>query len=166
MELFEKFYDKTLRFLSYRPRSEKEIRDFLRKPRGRKKEKVDESTIEKILVKLKKHNFVNDEEFVRWWVEQRTGTKPRGFRLIKMELQQKGINREMIDTILGYYDMKILSKDGVKRLIAKQYPKYAKLQKQEAYQKLSQFLLRRGFSWDTVKEAIDEIMKKEYNTKQ
>ena len=166
MELFEKFYDKTLRFLSFRPRSEKEIRDFLKKPRGRKKEKVDEPTIEKIINKLKEQDFINDEEFTQWWIEQRTQSKkPKGVRLIKLELQQKGIDREMMDMILGNYDIRILGMEGAKKLAVKQYQKYAKLPKQEAYQKLSQFLLRRGFAWDTVKKTIDEIMKKEYNTK-
>lgn len=162
-ERIQKFYDRTLRFLSFRPRSEKEIIDFLKKPHGRKKERVDQQTIDKILGKLKDQRLINDEEFVKWWIEQRTGGRPRGIRLIKIELQQKGIDRELIEKILGDYDIKILSADGAKRLVEKQYPKYAKLPRQEKYQKLSQFLLRRGFDWDTIKKAIDEVMKKEYN---
>lgn len=165
MDPFQKFYDRALRFLSYRPRSEKEIVDYLKRPRGRKKEKVDEKVIAKILNKLKEHNFVNDEEFARWWVEQRTGAKPKGFRLIKIELQQKGIDKETIEKILGEYDTKILGADGARRLLVKALPRYKKLPRLALQQKLSQFLLRRGFEWDTVKGAIDEIVEKEYNTK-
>ena len=125
--------------------------------------KINISKIEKILKKLKEHNFINDEEFVRWWIEQRTGSKPKGFRLIKMELQQKGVDKETIEKILRYYDIKILSAEGARRLLVKVLPRYRKLPPMEFRQKLSQFLLRRGFEWETVKEAIDEIVKKEYN---
>lgn len=163
MDGYAKFYDRALRFLSYRPRSEKEVIDYLKRPRGRKKETVDEKIIAKILKKLKEHNFINDEEFARWWIEQRTGTKPKGFRLIKIELQQKGISKETSEKILGEYDTRILGAEGVKRLLIKVLPRYKKLPPIEFRLKLSQFLLRRGFEWETVKEAIDEIVKKEYN---
>ena len=147
--------------MSFRPHSEKEVRDFLKKPHGRRKEIVDPQTIEKIIARLKELNFVNDEEFARLWVEQRTGSRPKGFRLIKLELQQRGVDRETIEKIFGYYDIKILSTEGAKKLVEKQYPKYAKLAKQEIRQKLGQFLLRRGFDWETVKQVIDEVLKKE-----
>src|SRR3989344_6604171 len=86
-----KFYNKALKFLSYRPRSEKEIRDKL------KKKKASEETINKIILRLKENNFINDEEFVRWWIEQRTNFKPRSLRLIKMELKQKGVSNDLIE---------------------------------------------------------------------
>lgn len=161
MDQFQKFYDRALRFLSFRPRSEKEIVEYLKRPRGRKKTTVEPQTIAKILNKLKEHNFINDEEFTKWWVEQRTGAKPKGFRLIKIELQQKGVNRETIEKILGDYDTKIVSAEGARRLLVKVLPRYSKIPRLERQQKLGQFLLRRGFDWDTVKEAIDEILKKE-----
>ncbi|MBI2036592.1 hypothetical protein HYT17_03105, partial [Candidatus Microgenomates bacterium] len=47
MDLFQKFYDRALRFLSYRPRSQKEITDFLAK------KKVAPIVVTKILQKLK-----------------------------------------------------------------------------------------------------------------
>lgn len=159
-DVFEKFYDRTLRFLSYRPRSEKEIVNFLKKPRGRKKEKIDEPTIEKILKKLKEHNFVNDEEFARWLVEQRQGRKPRGKRLIKIELKQKGIADEIISSALSA-DQIPNEKELAKRALEKKVTMYRRLSRQEAHQKLSQFLLRRGFTWEIVKEAVDEVFKKE-----
>lgn len=152
---FEKFFNQSLRFLSYRPRSEKEIIEFL------KKKKTEEAVIKKIIKKLKELKFINDKEFVKWWIEQRIKSKkPKGMRIIKMELQQKGINREAQDEIIGDYDMKGLSENAVKQLVTKQYPKYGKLPKIEIRRKLAQFLLRRGFEWETAKNVIDEITKK------
>lgn len=157
MDNFQKFYDRALRFLSYRPRSEKEITNFL------KKKKVEPPIISKIIKKLKEQNFINDEEFTKWWIEQRTHFRPRGIRVIKLELRQKGISQEIIDEILSNEDIKILSEESARKLIEKKIISYKGLPKQELYQKLSQFLLRRGFDWETVKEVIDEVLKKEYN---
>lgn len=172
MDSFQKFYDRTLRFLSFRPRSEKEVRDYLLRHSGKQVKRAHPeseedsgqarmTTTNQVINKLKEQNFINDEEFARWWIEQRTGSKPKGFRLIKLELQHKGIDRETIEKIIGYYDIKILGNEGARRLIEKQYPKYTRLSNEEIRQKLGQFLLRRGFDWEMVKQAIDEVMKKE-----
>lgn len=161
MDNFERFFNRSLRVLSYRPRSEKEIIDFLRRPRGRKKNRLDDETIQKILNKLKSQGLVDDREFAKWWIEQRTQSRrPKGIRIVKTELQQRGVDRELIEKILGDYDIKVLSENAVKRLVTKQYPKYAKLPKIEIRQKLAQFLLRRGFDWEEVKNIVDEVLKK------
>lgn len=164
MDSFQKFYDRALRFLSFRPRSEKEIRDFLKRPRKkrskRKTETIDEATVEKIIAKLKEFNFINDEEFAKWWVEQRQGHKPRGKRVIEMELKQKGIPEELITN----YQLLITNQlDLAKKAVEKKAVMYRGLPREKAYQKLSQFLLRRGFDWETVREVVDEVLKKEYN---
>lgn len=155
MDLFQKFYDRALRFLSYRPRSQKEITDFLAK------KKVAPIVVTKILQKLKQQDLVNDQEFAKWWIEQRTRFHPRGLRVIKLELRQKGISSELIEKILSNGDIEILGEEAVKKLIIKKIARYQGLPKRELYQKLSQFLLRRGFSWETAKDVIDEVLKKE-----
>lgn len=157
MEVFEKKYNKTLRFLSFRPRSKKEIIDFLRRPRGRKKNRLDDETIQKILNKLKNQGLVDDREFARWWIEQRTGLKPRGWRVIKMELKQKGISDELITN----YKLLITNEvELAKKALEKKVSSYRYLPRQEAYRKLSQFLARRGFDWETIKKAVDEVLRK------
>ncbi len=152
MDLFQKFYDRALRFLSYRPRSQKEITDFLAK------KKVAPIVVTKILQKLKQQDLVNDQEFAKWWIEQRTRFRPRGVRVIKLELRQKGISSELIEKILSNGDIKILSEEAVKKLIIKKIARYQGLPKRELYQKLSQFLLRRGFDWDEVKKVVDQVL--------
>lgn len=161
MDNFQKFYDRTLRFLSYRPRSEKEIVDFL------KKKKVEASIISKILARLKQLNFINDEEFTKWWVEQRTRFRPRGIRVIKMELRQKGVNPELIEKIISSdpaspagRQFLISNKEAAKKLIKKRMTRLARLPKEQIYKKLTEFLLRRGFDWETVKNIVDEELKK------
>ena len=152
MEDFEKFYNCSLRFLSYRPRSEKEIRVNLQR------KKAEPSIIKKVIAKLKEQKFLNDEEFAKWWGESRSRFKPRSSRLVKLELKQKGISRETIDKMI--YDLRLTINDleQAKKLVEKRIERVRNLSKQEIYQKLGGFLARRGFDWETIKQSIDELI--------
>lgn len=164
MDSFEKLYNKALRFLSYRPRSEKEVRENLSKKsrKSRKVEQIDEEIINQVIDKLKQQRFLNDEEFARWWIEQRTKFSPRGLRLIKIELRQKGISDELIE--LGTKNQELGKEDDLtlaKDLVRKKLPRYKNLEKKEICQKLGAFLARRGFDWDIIKQSIDEVIREE-----
>jgi len=156
MDNFAKFYKKALNFLSFRPRSEKELRDYL------KKKKCDELTSQRIIENLKDHKFLNDEEFARWWVEQRALIKPKAARIIKMELKQKGIDNDLIGQILK--DGKESDLEKAKKLAEKRMPRYSKIEeKTKVYEKLGRFLISKGFDYDIIKQVIDQIFDKEYN---
>lgn len=155
MEDFEKFYNSSLRFLSYRPRSEKEIEGKL------KSKKVSSEIIEKIIIKLKEKRFINDEEFAKWWIESRIRFKPRSLRLIELELKQKGISDDIIQTII--HDSKFVihsDLEQAKILIEKRMPRYTNLTKDKIYERLGRYLASKGFNWDTIKKSIDESLGK------
>lgn len=159
MELFEKYYTFAVRFLSHRPRSEKEVRDNLTK------KKAPPEMIDAIITTLKEQRFLSDEEFVKWWRDQRTRFRPKSDRAIKIELQQKGVARETIAKIFEETEEKFLSDfEKAKKLVEKQLPKLTMLKRDQQYQKLGAFLARRGFDWDTIKAAIDDIFERRYNT--
>lgn len=150
---FEGFYTKSLKFLSYRPRSEKEVRDNLLK------KKASETIVDLIIKKLKEQRFLDDEEFTRWWIEQRTLVKPIGKRLIKVELTRKGIDKELVDEMFN--DVQNLVHDELdlaRELVQRRVNKYKGMNRQKIYQRLGGFLSRRGFDYDTIKKAIDEVL--------
>ncbi len=157
---FEGFYDKALRFLSYRPRSEKEIRDNL------KKKKAPDSIIDLIIKKLQEQKFLNDREFAKWWIEQRTIVRPMGKRLIKMELSKKGIDKELIDEIFDSAEVLVQNElEMARKLVQRKINKYLPagrqvkgFDRQKIYQRLGGFLSRRGFDYDTIKKVIDEAL--------
>jgi regulatory protein len=150
--------NRALRFLSFRPRSEKEINDYL------KKKQIDSITSQKVISKLKESNFLNDVEFAKWWVEQRTLIKPRAWRIIKIELKQKGISSEIIEELNINSDPEEINDLSMAvKLAQKRLSRYKNLPRQEIYQKLGRFLISKGFSYDTVKRSIDEVFSKEYN---
>src|SRR3989344_6757140 len=103
--IFERYYNLSLRFLSYRPRSEKEIIDYLKKKSSSvKTSEGQEKLIESIIKKLKEYKFIDDVEFAKFWIEQRTKFKHKPIRVIEYELKQKGINKEIIDDVLMSFD--------------------------------------------------------------
>ena len=180
---FERLYNKALRFLSFRPRSEKEIRDRLKikyqsfDKTGTVRSPVKLRTniknltlvIEKVIAKLKVQNFLNDEEFAKWWIEQRTSFRPRSLRLIKLELRQKGITDEVIESGIRNQELGIESDlDRAKKLVEIRIKRFRNpstplkagkfgMTREELYQKIGGFLARRGFDWETIKQSIDYV---------
>lgn len=158
MEDFEKFYFIAVNYLSYRPRSEKEVRDKL------KLKNTPQEITDKIIDKLKEQKFINDAEFARMWTANRIKINPKSKRVIKMELLQKGVDSEIIEKVLtGNPDEEVNDRVQARKLVEARFSRYKHLPKQEIYQKLGGFLGRRGFGWSTIKDAIDEVMKLEYN---
>ena len=160
MDYFEKFYNKALKFLSYRPRSEKEVRNKLKIKS--EKLKIEDSTaiIDRVIQKLKEYKFLDDVEFAKKWIESRLRFRPRSLRLIKIELKRKGIDPETIDKMINDEGLMINDLENAKKLIQKKLERFKSSSKEEIYQKLGRFLASKGFDWDTIKKSIDEVLKK------
>lgn len=158
----EKLYNKTLNFLSYRPRSEKEIKDYLRKNFTKLTTAVGQlgKKIQvRILAKLKKQKLIDDYKFASWWIEQRLTFKPRGKRLLKAELFKKGVDKEIINQTLATIDSQQLT-ILARKIVNKKKRLYQQLPKLELKQKLFSHLARRGFDFEIIKNVIDEILEK------
>jgi regulatory protein len=146
---FQKVYDKVLRFASIRPRSEKEFIVWL------KKHKVYKSLHKKLFNRLKKLDFLNDEKFAVWWVEQRQQFRPRGKRALRLELRNKGINKEIINEVLE--EARVDEYQIAKGLVEKKKRRWEKLESFEARKKMSAFLARKGFGWEVIRSVVKEI---------
>lgn len=146
-------------FLSYRARSEAEIRQNLRK------HEYPEAAVEATLERLQQDGFANDKQFARAWVENRNTFRPRGRRALAMELRQKGIDDETIQAILEGLDEEALAYEaGLKKaskLKAAALSSSKGLEWSDFRKKLGDFLSRRGFSYSvtatTVKRLWDEM---------
>lgn len=162
MDNFEKLLNKAYNFLSFRPRSEKEIKDYLTKKV--KSESQSEKIIDSVILKLKEQRFLDDKEFVRWWVEQRSKVKPKSMRFIKMELKQKGIAKELTEEVLEDEDFKTVSDYNKALVLAKKrFKRYGNEEPKKAWEKMARFLASKGFDYDVIKEVIDRVLPKEYN---
>lgn len=119
--------------LSYRFRSEREIRQRLNRLSD------DQKLIDKTIELLVKDKFLNDLEFAKWWVRQRSEFRPRGNRALSAELFNKGIDREIIEQVL-------LSREDEEKLAKKLLAK----KKPSDRARAQRLLFSRGFSPDIV----------------
>lgn len=133
-----------LRFLSFRLRSEHEMRTFLVGKRFPK------DIIDQTIGYLTETGLLDDRKFARWWTESRMhgGWGPR--RIVQ-ELKMKGVNKDIIDE-----EMKRDWKDVTRQVLEKEQSKLHALPPMKRRMKMQQVLLRRGFSFDTITRAVDE----------
>ena len=160
----ERLLAKSLRFLSFRPRSEREIRDHLLRKGKLKDIKGDdekaqyERSVETVIKKLENLGQIDDYEFAKWWVDQRTRFRPRGYYVIRMELIAKGVSKEIVDELTT-----IKKEDQIRLALAaasKKMDSYKKLDSKNFKKKLGNYLLSRGFSWEVVKNIVDTLVDK------
>jgi regulatory protein len=158
MDQYKYHYARAVRFLARRARSEKEVRDNLQK------KQIDTEVLEKVIAKLKEQRFVDDEAFASWWIEQRTRVTPRSMRLIILELLQKGVQKDTIESAIVAIDAHMgrtstqSDVETAKRIVEKKIRRYESLTREEIYQKLGGYLARKGYSWDVIKKSIDTHM--------
>ena len=157
-------YDKLIaaayRFLSYRPRSEKELRDFCDKTL-RRHHTTAPLVIKRVLERCTELGYVDDKKFVEWWVHQRTTFKPKGIRVIISELRAKGIARDAVEAYVASSTSSSGERELAKRAISKKLVLWQPLPLLKRKQKIVEFLLRRGFDSEVSFGVVDELLAKE-----
>lgn len=146
---FGKLYNATLNFLSFRPRSEWEIKQHYFKN--------DPKLLQEVLEKLKKNGLIDDEKFARWLIEQRQTFKPQGQRALRFELQRKGISATLITKVLSE---EAVSEEDLAMIALEK--KFSKMNFTDLA-KMQRFLAARGFSWEVIKKTLAKKLGKKYN---
>ena len=161
-EELAKLTDLAANFLSFRPRSEKEVINYLTKKISQREnitfsQAKQSQLIDHVLAKLKKYQYLNDYEFAKWFLQSRLRTKPKGINQIKLELKSKGIKSEIIESVL---DHNINEVELAKKALLKKLKSWQKLSPVEFKKKVYQFLASRGFRFDTISEIFAFFEKK------
>ncbi len=142
-------FQNALKVLSFRPRSIFEVQKKL-KDYG-----FDETVINSVLERLKQNGLLEDQSFAQTWIENRTVFHPRSRKLMALELRQKGVPDEVVQNALaaGVVDDETMAYQSaiqyVRRLRGLEWPEFRK--------KLSAYLLRRGFSFETVSPVVRQV---------
>jgi len=147
-----KVMEKVWRFLAVRPRSRREMEVYL------KKKEAGPRVCEIIFQKLERYGGVNDFEFAQMWVESRNHIRPKGNIALRMELYKKGIDKEIIDEVLD--KNKGLQTELAKKAAEKKIRRFSHLPYKDFFQKMTAYLLSRGFDWQTVKSTVDSLWEK------
>lgn len=166
---FGKLYQRALEWVLVRPRSEKEVRDYLYRklktsfsdpllrarrygaqsltslPVGREQSSKDISELsDRIISRLIEKKYLDDLEFAEWYVENRFVKKGVSRKRLKMELIKKGVASDIIERVLD----KRNDEEEILKIIAKKRAKYTD-------DKLIAYLCRQGFSFELAKELIN-----------
>lgn len=154
---YGKLYTRSLEYALTRPRSQREMRDYLyRKTRdtrtktGEIRKGVSQKLTERVFNRLVEKGYLDDEKFARFWVENRNVRKGSSMRKLQSELSTKGITSEIIQTVL--YDSERNDGEELQKIIAKKASKY------DDPQKLIAYLARQGFRYDDIKEALNTLI--------
>lgn len=137
-------------FLGYRPRSEREVRDRLR--RGG----FEQDAIDHTISRLHEWRYLDDEDFARRWVENRATHRPRGKRLLQQELHHKGIDRETAREVIDDADLDETT--DAETLARRRLPTYAGDDPAAIRRRLSAYLARRGYGYDVIRVALERVM--------
>jgi len=138
-------FQKAIKLLDYRPRTGQEIRQKLHQ-KG-----FEPGQIEQVVERLISTHLIQDEKFAASWVESRNQFRPSSQRVLRYELRSKGIDEEIIEEALQGSEEDL---ELAQRAAQKMVRRLANLDWQEFRKKLSAFLARRGFSYETVAQVV------------
>lgn len=183
-EIKNKLLQKLYRLFSIRQRSEKEVRDYFKiknkqsfpspnserkKLKIKNKSIIPDEIIDQLINDFKQKNFINDLEFAKAWVESRS--QKLGLRVIKQELFQKGVDREIIEEVISEQVTIYSEQQTAEKILEKKMRVWKNLPPSELSEKSLRdlkkkaydFLLRRGFDYEVVKDVIEKFIKRDYN---
>jgi len=134
-------------YLSYRPRSEGEIRQWLHR-HGFANE-----VAESVIIRLREQNLSDDFAFARFWKENRLSFRPKSKRLIKKELRDKKVATEIIEQVTEDIDDEAIAH----KLASSRMSALAHLDYPDFYRRLSSYLAYRGFGYEVIKSTATLI---------
>lgn len=153
----EQAYERALTLLSYRPRSLTEIRRRLREA------DFPSSAVQAALARLERAGLADDHAFARYWVDNRERFRPRGTRMLRWELRQKGVTDDIIEEVL----VDVNETASALRLARNRASRLRDLDELTFRQRLNAYLARRGFSYtitaDVVRRAWEELLARKHD---
>jgi len=141
----DKAYGKILNYISYRPRTTKEVRDRLKQY-----EVEDRETEDQLIKRLAEKGYLDDVAFARWFIESRNVHRPRSHRMLAQELMLKGVNKEDIALAM---DSANGEETSILKVLNKKLGEHRHLESVER-QNILGYLGRQGYSWELIKEVV------------
>ncbi|MCU0494081.1 MAG: RecX family transcriptional regulator [Chloroflexaceae bacterium] len=148
----DKAFQAALRFLNARPRSTTEVRERLAQ------KSFQPEAIDLAVARLVELGLLNDEQFARFWVENRLTCRPRGARMLREELRRKGVSRTVVDTVLHDEELTGDEDERALTLARAALRKYADAPDRATFQRrLGGYLQRRGFDAGSTMKIVNRL---------
>lgn len=145
---FEQGLNVAMRYLSYQPRTKHETVCEL------EKKHISDDIIRQVIHYLQNHNFINDWDFARLYIESKEKYKPRSKFAFRYMLKQKGIDSQIIDSVLESYDDEVLAR----KAIALKLKIWQNFDTDVFQKKAMNHLKYRGFSFDVCLSTINYFL--------
>ena len=133
-------------YLSYRPRSEFELRERLRR-RG-----FDGDSVAMVLSRLRERGLVDDMGFAQFWKDNRESFSPRSQWLTRVELRRKGVAEEIIDQVV-----KVINDDSAYRAAISKARRLPLSDYAGFRHRLGGYLKRRGFNYGVINHTVERL---------
>jgi regulatory protein len=150
-DCFQRCLNAAARFLTYRPRSEAELRERLCR------RDFDSNSIEAVLKRLKEQGLMDDATFAQSWKNNRESLSPRSRWLTRLELKQKGVAADIIDHVLAAVD----DDDAAYQAAMDKLHSLPRADYQSFRRRLGDHLKRRGFSYGVINQTVKRILQEQ-----
>lgn len=144
----KKAKNKAYNYLSYRQRTCKEMKKYL------ESKDFNNHTVENAISQLLSEGYLDDYKFAETFLLEKSALKGYGPYRIKYELLNKGIENNILESVINIYEEDI---DKLTRLVLSKYKNIINEDKEVIYRKVGGFLQRKGHSYDTIKKIINKI---------
>ncbi|MDH5696531.1 MAG: RecX family transcriptional regulator [Dehalococcoidia bacterium] len=144
-------FNAAVHYLSYRPRSEPELRERLHR-RG-----FDGDSVEAVITRLKEQGLVDDIAFAQFWRDNRETFSPRSQWLTRLELRRKGVANDIIDQVVDTID----DEDSAYRAALSKARSLPRSDEQSFRRRLGEHLRRRGFSYGVINHIVNRLWQNE-----
>jgi len=150
---------RALSFLSRRFHSEKEL--FIKL----KAKAYEDKLIKEVLKDLSSHSFIDDKNFTHHFIEEKLKKKKWGINKIKSALYIKGVSSKIIEEVIKHFDNKENEVESISEIAVKKINQLRKrnIDEKKILSKVIQFLIGRGFNFESSKEICNKILKRDYD---
>ena len=134
--------------LSFKARTEKEVREYL------KKYDIEDTIANQVIANLKDENWINDRQYTYAIINANQLSGDKGPYLLSQKLAQKGVPKSTIENVLKDFDFTEVAQRVAEKLL-KKYT--GKLPARALQEKIIQNLTNKGFSYSDAKSAFDNL---------
>lgn len=148
---YRRAINQAVMYLSYKKRTEKEIRDYL------KKDDIPDDTISSVIQYCYDNGYINHHDYALSLMNTMINTTDKGPDVYRQKLFEKGIEKEIIDDYYARY-ADAMDEDRLMKLIQKQMDKHAKKSAQKiAEQKTLQTLVQKGYNLNIIMPYMQSV---------
>ena len=141
-------FDQSLQYISYKDRTEYEVRKYLEQKEYR------EQVIEEVLTKLKYYHYIDDAKYLNNYYQANQTGKAYGRIRVLQDLKNKRLDKTCLNQFYQLFTIENEQK-CIHKQMQKVILKYQKLPVRKRKEKIKAFLMRKGFEFEVINGALE-----------